>query len=409
MKHRGPTIEVETLPTYYIESADQFEVLVDQLCRVPRIAFDTEFVRDRHYTPLLELVQIATDDLVAVIDYRRQPNLRPLFEVLYDEAVLKVAHASRQDLEILYHLTHRIPQPWFDIQIAAAVTGLGTQLGFAHLVDRLLGVKLEKAQTLSNWSRRPLTAAQIEYALNDVRYLLPLHDELERRLRAGGRLEWFIHDMERYTAPYTFAQPDVREVWREVEGASRLTRQQLAVLRELATWREAVARRHNRALPFVARDGALLYLARRQPTTREPAELYRVRGLHRWSVEHYATEIIAAIERGQRIPPDERPRYDRATRPLTEDESALVTLMENWVQTRAKEHGVAPSILASHDELRALVRSHGDQNGLAELPVLQGWRQAVVGDELIALMEGKAVLSWNSIQGRLELQRNSSW
>jgi len=234
MKPRRPNIVIKTLPVLWVDTPEALADLERHLEGASRIALDTEFVRDRQYRPRLEIIQIATDDVLAVLDYRALQSLGFLADLLLDDRVLKVMHAARQDLEIFYGLLQRVPRPLADTQVAASVVGIGAQVGYANLVRQMLGIELQKAQTLTNWSHRPLSQRQIEYALNDVRYLLPLWDELERRLEAMQRTTWFWEEMERISEPHHFAPQALDDVWRSFKGASRLRHAEQAALRELA-------------------------------------------------------------------------------------------------------------------------------------------------------------------------------
>lgn len=402
MKPRRPDIELDDIPQAYVETASELAELVDHLAAAPRIGIDTEFVRDRQYTPVLELVQVATDDVLAIVDYRRLRDISPLLEIINTEAILKVIHAGRQDIEIFYELTQQVPGSLFDTQVAAAVLGLSSQMGYANMVDQLLGVTLDNKQALTNWSQRPLTDQQMAYAFDDVRYLLSLHTELQQRLEATGRFTWFIDEMAKHTDVVRFARSDPYDVWRKISGTSRMSAEQLAVLRELAAWRETVARRHNRALPFIASDGALKRLARQLPTA--VADLRRIRGLRSWSIDRYGDEILACIVRGQEMPREKKPAYRRGARPLTAEEAALLDVLEKWVQMRADEENLDHEVLATREDLRELVVSNGDTGGEAT-QVLNGWRRNVIGDELQSLVAGEAGLVWNPKRGRLELSR----
>lgn len=400
MKPRRPTVHIADKPTVYVDTLQKLEELAAQLRAVSRVAFDTEFLREVQYWPQLELVQLATDELLAVVDYRAVPTLEPLVEILTDESILKVAHAARQDLEIIYHLTRRVPRPLFDTQVAAALVGLGGQVGYANLVERVLGVSLKKSQTLTNWAQRPLTDAQFAYALDDVRYLLPLHDELAPQLAALKREAWFAREMEHLAEPRRYALVDPQEAWRNVKGASTLAPSDLAVLQAVAAWRERVARAHNRALPLILRDEALLAIARRKP--RSKSALRRIRGVHQWTLAHLADELLEVVQKAASLPREQWPRYERGRRPLTEDEQALVRLMAAWVRVRAQEKQVDPSLLATEDDLARLLLAY-EEGKHERQPLLQDWRRDVVGAELLALLEGRAALRWDQHQGRFVL------
>lgn len=396
MKPRRPNVVIKTLPVLWVDTPEALADLDRRLAGATRIALDTEFVRDRQYRPRLEIIQLATDELLAVLDYRALQSLGALADLLLDDRVLKVMHAARQDLEIFYDLLQRVPRPLADTQVAASVVGIGAQVGYANLVRQVLGIELQKAQTLTNWSQRPLSKRQIEYALDDVRYLLPLWDELERRLDAMQRTAWFWEEMERVSEPHHFAPSALDDVWRSFKGASRLRRAEQAALRELAAVRERIAREHDMALPFVMRDQTLFYLARRRPTSL--LELSEVHDIPDWVIEQYGQDLLdalaAATENEKTAPRQPRRRA------LTESEHEFVDVLLAWLQLRAREASVAPETLATRADLELLVATPPDER--ATLPLLQGWRREVVGETLLALLEGRAALMWNPVDGRLE-------
>jgi len=401
VKPRRPTVHIADIPVIYVDTRARLEEVARQLRGAPRLAFDTEFLRETQYWPQLEVMQLATDDVLVVVDYRAVPTLDPLLDVLLDPATLKVAHAARQDLETIHHLTRRVPAPLFDTQVAAALAGFGAQAGYATLVERLLGIPLQKSQTLTNWARRPLTEAQIAYALDDVRYLLPLHHELHRRLEAMGRSAWLEEEMRQLTSPALYAPPAPEEAWRHVKGASTLAPKELAVLQAVAAWRERVAREHNRALPLILRDNALVTIARRRPRSKQA--LRRIRGVHRWTLTRVADDLLEVIRRADELPPEQWPRHAHGHAPLTEDEQALLHIMSTWVRLRAEEMHLAPEALATEHDLRLLLHAHRKGHH-RHLPLLQGWRRAAVGDELVAIIEGRVALRWDAYQGRFVLE-----
>ncbi|MDQ7028607.1 MAG: ribonuclease D [Ardenticatenia bacterium] len=402
MKPRRPTVHIADLPVIHVETRAHLEQVAHHLRRTTRLAFDTEFLRETQYRPQLELIQLATDDLLVIVDYRAVPTLEPLLDVLLDPSTLKVVHAARQDLETIYHLTRRVPTPLFDTQVAAALVGLGAQAGYATLVEHLLGIQLPKSQTLTNWAHRPLTEAQVAYALDDVRYLLPLHDELGRRLEVTGRSTWFAEEMERLASPSLYAPVAPEEAWRQVRGASALSPKELAILQAVAAWRERVAREHNRALPLILRDSALIAIAKQRPRSKQA--LRRLRGIHRWTLTHFSDELLDIIREASHTPRDHRPqRAACGYPPLNEDEMALLALLRTWVRLRAEEMHVAPTALADEHDLRELLRAHR-QGTHDSLPLLRGWRREAVGDELIAILKGRAALRWDDYQRRFTLE-----
>ncbi|MDQ4075908.1 MAG: ribonuclease D [Chloroflexota bacterium] len=382
----------------YIRDPQALTSLVTEIRGVSRLAVDTEFVRERQYYPQLEIVQIATEDVEAVIDYRALGTLEPFPKLLNDPRTLKVLHAGYQDLEIFFNLTGAVPAPLFDTQVAAAMVGLGAQVGYARLVETLLGKSIRKSETLTDWAKRPLSKAQIEYALNDVRYLLDLHEKLKRRLEEMGRDEWLEDEWEAMTDPDSYRRVHPNEAYRHVQGVNRLRGHELPILRELAAWREREGIRRDRVPSHIVRDNILAELARRAPETIEG--LHEIRGLHHREIERNGKEILAAIQRGKEVPRKEWPRLpERST--LSDQESSLVVLMQAWLRARADAMNIAANYLATSSELRALVTASPEER--MTFDVLRGWRRRLVGADLLALLEGQASLAWEPETERLKL------
>ncbi|MBA3532629.1 MAG: ribonuclease D [Ardenticatenales bacterium] len=383
---------------HYINTIEALASLVAQLRGAPHLAVDTEFVRERQYYPQLEIIQIATPDVAAILDYRALGSLGPFTDILDDPAILKIFHAADQDLEIFFNLMGRIPTPLFDTQVAAAMVGQGAQIGYSRLVEGLLGVSLTKSQTLTDWTRRPLTLAQIEYALNDVRYLLPVYDRLQEQLEAMGRTEWLDDEWAAMSNPDSYRRVHPREAYRRISGMQRLKPRELALLRELAEWREREAIRRDRAPSLIIRDHLLVELVRQMPDSL--STLKEIRGLHEREVERHGKEILAALQRGGALPRTEWPKLPERN-DLSEQQNSLVSLMQSWLRARADEVNIAPHYLATAADLKELVSATPEAQ--ASLGVMRGWRHRLVGMDLLALAEGRAYLAWEPKKGHLRL------
>lgn len=382
----------------YIRTHQALQSFVEQIRGTPRLAIDTEFVRERQYYPQLEIIQVATPEGEAILDYRALKRLEPFTELLTDPATLKIFHAASQDLEIFFNLTKGVPAPLFDTQVAAAMVGLGPQVGYSRLVESLLGVTLHKTETLTDWSRRPLSEAQLAYALDDVRYLLPIHSLLQERLDEMGRSDWLKDEWDAMTNPDAYRRVHPRDAYRRVTGMNRLRPHELAILREVAEWREREAVRRDRAAPLVIRDHVLIEVTRRAPQSKEA--LAEIRSLHSRELDQYSEELLAAIQRGKRLPRGEWPRLpERVT--LSGPESSLVALMQAWLRARADEVNIAPNYLSTAAELQELVAASPEER--ADLAVLRGWRRRLLGADLLALVEGRAALAWEPTTHRLKL------
>jgi len=363
----------------FIDTPEQLDALCTRLRGQPWLAVDTEFLRERTYRARLCLVQLATDDVVACIDTLALERLDPLLDLLLDPATIKVLHAARQDLEIFYDLTGgRVPEPVFDTQLAATLAGFGDQIGYAELVRRLLGVTLDKSQTRTDWSARPLDPEQLSYAADDVRYLRTVYARLQEKLAAAERLTWLENDFTALVDPGQYRN-DPEMAWRKVRGANQLRGHQLASLKGLAAWRERYAASADRPRRWVLDDAALLALARSSPKRRE--QLAKVRGLGEGLVRRHGGDLLEVIRVAHEAEPATEPRQERP-RPLAAAEEASIDALMALVRLQAHQHQVAPATLATRRDLEALVRGERD------LPLLQGWRHGLIGELLERFLAG---------------------
>ncbi len=368
----------------YVRDDEGLRALVESMRGADVIAVDTEFMRERTYYARLCLIQVATDDVAAIVDPLEGLDLEPLFAVFRDPAITKVFHAGSQDLEILVRLMGEAPAPVFDTQVAATLDGLPAQVGYQPLIKSLLGVDLAKAHTFTDWAKRPLSAEQIRYALDDVVYMPKAYRLLQQQLAAAGRLGWLADDFERMADPATYAVIP-NEQYRRVKRASSLDRRSLAVLREVAAWREVEAQTRDVPKRWLVSDESLLELARRAPES--AAMLRGVRGLNEQVVRRSGEAILAAVRKGKAAPDDELPRFEKRKR-LEGEVDELADAMSALVRVRAKQHGVAPTLLATRADLE---RFAGGEREASALSV--GWRHTLVGADLEALLEGRIGLS----------------
>jgi ribonuclease D len=380
----------------YVADRGGLAGLAARLKGARRLAVDTEFVGEDTYVPRLEIVQIGDGAVEAIVDYRALGTLGDLGELLLDPAIEKVMHAGGQDLAIFAGILGQPPAPVFDAQVAAAMIGYGAQAAYAALVQRVLHRHVAKAETVSNWGQRPLTAAQLAYAREDIRYLLPLAEHLEERLAHLGRTEWAREEFQRLADPNRYRAPDDRLRYTRVRDRGKLSRRGLGILRELAAWREAEARRRDLPRGRVVADEVLVEIARLAP--HEAAALRGLRRLGPGAVERYREAILEAVARGQATPERDLPR-ERAG-PRQELPAGLVDLLQAFLQARAEQEHLATSVLASVADLHALAEAHGagDLNGL---PILEGWRRELAGEDLLALLQGRAALAVEPATGRV--------
>lgn len=375
----------------YIRDAEALSEAVEALCSAPVVALDTEFMRERTYFARLCLVQMATTEASYLIDaIALEGKLEPLARVLGAPGVVKIVHAGSQDVEILLRATGSTVAPVFDTQIAATLAGFPTQVGYAQLVHDLLGVKIDKSDTFTDWSVRPLSEAQLVYAEADVLHLPAVYRLLHERLVREGRLGWLADDFERLADPATY-EVDPREQYRRVKRASSLDRRSLAVLRELAAWRETEAQRRDTPKRWLISDESLIEVARRRPAS--AAELATIRGVNDRVASRNASAVLAAIEAGMAVPDDELPRLPKRDR-IPADAQPVADLLNAVLRVRAREHGVAPGLIASRDDLERFAA--GDREGH---PLSSGWRHTLAGAELGAILDG--VVSVRVVDGKL--------
>lgn len=366
----------------FIDDHETLRKWCERLRPTDFVCLDTEFIRERTYYPKLCLIQIRCGDRIACIDPLAVADLGPLLDILFDPAICKVLHAARQDLELFYHLTGRIPAPLFDTQTAAALLGLPEQVGYAALVRKLLGVSLDKTHARTDWSARPLSPQQLRYAADDVRYLAEAYLKQLDVLRASGKLPWLREDFELLTDIELY-QPQPEQAWRRIKEAHRLRPAQRTTLAALAAWRERLAMQTDKPRQWVLKDDVLVEVARKRPEDRQRLEA--VRGMERGWVQRRGDELLKVIRQAAN---DSAPSLDAAQRPPELDvrQEALVDAMSALIRLRASEHGINPGLLATRGNLQRIA-SGGDN-----VRVLQGWRGALVGRDLEALQQGKVTL-----------------
>ena len=352
------------------------------------VTVDTEFLRERTYYSKLCLVQLAVpgdtrDDAVLVDPLEGGLSLEPLYELFRDPSVVKVFHAARQDLEIFYVDAGVIPEPMFDTQVAAMVCGFGEQVGYETLVRRIAKQQLDKTSRFTDWSRRPLTEAQKKYALADVTHLRDIYEFLARKLEQTGRDKWVAEELRTLTNPETYVvKPE--DAWKRIKtrnGSGRF----LAVLRELARFREGYAQSRDVPRSRVYKDDAMVELASTKPATLQ--DLSRSRLLLREARKGEIAEgILRAVEEGLKCPPEDMPKLDTARSKLQVN-PALADLLRVLLKAKSEEFGVASKLIASASDLDEL------SAGARDLPALSGWRRDVFGGDALRLCDGEIALA----------------
>jgi len=383
------------------------ESLCHTLRQSPRLALDTEFVGEDTFIPRLELIQVATAATAAVIDFpavQASGSLDVFWELICDAKIEKIVHAGRQDLDLFAIHAGQIPKPFFDTQIAAAMVGYGAQVAYANLVQRLHGKKLAKAHTFTNWSARPLSADQIAYALEDVEFLLSIHTHLQDRLSTLGRLEWVSEEFARLETAVGEKSREPQERYQRIRGWDTLKPKGAAVLRELAAWREAEARRRNVPRGRVMRDEVLLQLARHPP--KSVNELRGLRGVHSSEVDRQGVQLLATITSALALPPSAWPEVPRERKPDPES-TGIVELLQAVLKARAAEEGIAPTMLATSADLQTLVEAKQSRTAL-DVPILHGWRRQLAGDLLLQVLDGAVTITVDRISGALRMTQGST-
>ncbi|MFZ2170117.1 MAG: ribonuclease D [Methylococcaceae bacterium] len=367
----------------YINTPDQLANLCEQIKQEPWLALDTEFLREKTYYPKFCLLQIATPEWVACVDPIALPNLKDLFDEIYNPAIVKVFHSCRQDLEIFYQLTGKLPAPLFDTQVAAPLLGFQDNPGYAMLVSSLLSINLNKAHTRADWSKRPLTDAQIEYAADDVIYLCQIYQIMVQKLTELGRIDWLKHDFAELTNPALYVVAP-EKAWFKIRGKNKLTGKQLSIIQTLAQWREKTAQSEDRPKSWLLRDEMLFDLAKLQPETIE--DLANVRGINERAVNRYGKELCQLISLAKNrapLPLNEKGRPAKKT----QQQEAILDILTALVRIRAEENSLNPTILASRKDLEVLLFNDDD-----ECPLLHGWRFTMAGKELVGLLKGELLL-----------------
>ncbi len=362
----------------YIDKPEQLPSLCEQISREPWIALDTEFLREKTYYPKFCLLQIAAPGWVACVDPLAIADLSPLFAAIYAPNITKVFHSCRQDLEIFYQITGRIPSPIFDTQIAAPLLGFQENPGYAMLVSSFLNINLSKAHTRTDWSARPLSQDQIQYAADDVIYLCEIYSKMCEQLENLGRLNWLDSDFALLNDPELY-QLSPENAWFKIRGKNKLTGKQLSILQTLSEWREYTAQTENKPRNWLFPDDMLLELAKLQPDTM--SDLTKIRNINERSANRYGKTICGLIAEAKQHPPKPLKEKDRPGK-KTQQHEAVVDVLSAVVRIRAEENSLNPVILATRKELEQLV--FGDE----ECPLLHGWRYNMAGKELQGLLQG---------------------
>ncbi len=377
-----------------ITKTKDLEALCSRLAEGEFVCVDTEFMRENTYYPMLCLVQVGNEEEAAAIDPLADGiDLSPLLDLLCEnDEVLKVFHAGGQDVEIVYNLTGKTPFPIFDTQIAMMAISQSEQIGYANLVESWLNKTIDKGARFTDWSRRPLTERQIEYAIGDVTYLAKIFPKILKKLIKTDRGHWLNAEMEKLADPANYAN-DLDLAWRRIRAPGR-NPQVLGRLKALAAWRETEAQDKNIPRGRIIRDETLADLASHPP--KKQADLAKVRGLsNAWKENDIGKRLMRVLRDAEPLDSEEMPEKPKRGAPLGKEGALVADLLKLLLKIRAREIDVASRLLTRSDELEALAA------GVRKLEVLDGWRYEVFGKDALDLVEGK--LAFAVEKGRLKM------
>jgi ribonuclease D len=367
-----------------INTTDDLAEACSRMAAQPFVTVDTEFLRETTYYPLLCVAQMATPEEAIVIDALATGlDLTPFFALMANESVVKVFHAARQDIEIVWNMAKTIPHPIVDTQVAAMVLGYGDSISYDQLVQRITGDALDKSHRFTDWTRRPLTDAQIAYAVSDVTHLRDVYLKLATDLEKRGRSNWVEAEMEVLTSPDTY-RGDPERAWERLKNRVRKPKE-LAVLMEVAAWREREAQTRDVPRGRVIKDEVVVDIAVQAPTTIE--RLGQLRSLPKgFERSRWGEQIVDACKRGLERDPKNLPRLERY-KPAPNG-AATVELLKVLLRMTAERHGVAAKIIATVEDLDRIAA-----NDEADVPALKGWRRELFGDKALALKQGRLALA----------------
>lgn len=378
MRYTAPHMRIVT-------SSDDLTSACQRLSTSEYVAVDTEFMREQTFWPQLCLIQLASPDDALIVDPMAPGlDLSPFWALMGNESVVKVFHAARQDIEIVYARAGLVPHPVFDTQVAAMVCGFGESVSYVNLVKSVTGTDLDKSSRFTDWSRRPLSAGQLEYALGDVTHLRDVYRHLKADIEATNRLAWLNEEMGVLTDPKTY-ESHPEQAWQRLKLRVK-NRKALAVLMELAAWRERLAQAQDVPRSRILRDEALYDIASQAPTT--PEQMSQLRTLSEgFSRSARAREIVEAVKKGLERDPKSVPAINRGQQ-LSADSTALIELLRVLLKAAAARHRVAPRLIAGSEDLeRIAVEAEPD------IPALKGWRRRLFGEDALRLKRGEIALT----------------
>lgn len=373
---------------HLITEQRELEAAIANFERCEFVTVDTEFIRETTYWPELCLIQVAAPGSAVLIDpLSPDIDLQPFFRLMANEAVTKVFHAARQDIEIVFNRGGLIPHPVFDTQVAAMVCGFGDSVSYDQLVQKVTGVHIDKSSRFTDWRHRPLTEKQLDYALADVTHLIEVYRHLKAELEREERAHWLNEEMEILTSRETY-DPHPEDAWKRLKMRIRKP-QELAVLQAVAAWREREARERNVPRGRVLKDDAIYEIAQQQP--RDAAALARLRTTPKgWERSAAAAAMLAVIDAALSVPKEELPKLPRPPQ-AAEGSNAAAELLRVLLRLVAEKEGVAAKVLASGDDIDRIA-TDGEK---AEVAALSGWRREVFGEQALKLVRGEIAIKFD--------------
>ncbi len=368
-----------------IKTTDALAAACAELAQSDFLTIDTEFIRETTFWPELCLIQMANDGREFIVDPLSEAlELQPFFDLMADRSVVKVFHAARQDIEIIYHLGNLIPHPIFDTQVAAMVCGFGDSVSYDQLVQRTCGTHIDKSSRFTDWRQRPLSERQLTYALADVTHLRDVYRLLNTRLEEENRSHWVKEEMDILESPATYdLHPE--DAWKRLRMRVRKPHE-LAVMKEVAAWREREARRRNIPRGRVLKDDAIYEIAQQQP--RDAAALGRLRTISKgWERSQSGQAIIDAVQTAMSMPKEDMPRLTRPAQ-VPEGAGAASELLKVLLKLTTEKYGVAPKVIANADDLERIAAEGED----AKVAALKGWRRELFGEKALRLLRGEMAL-----------------
>ena len=373
----------------YIDNNQALADFCNEIVDCQYCALDTEFVREKTYFPVLALIQLATETRQACIDPLAISDFAPLVTLFENESMLKILHSPGQDLELFLHDFNSLPRPVFDTQLAAAVLGYANQIGYADLVQRLCGVQLDKKHTRANWARRPLSEGELDYAMDDVRYLIDMQQQLTAELQKRGRLDWVQADFERMTRAETYTL-DATLLWKRLKGVQRLKGKALNNADQLCRWRERVAIDKNRPRRWIIKDEDIVDIARFAPASHQ--ELAQIGNLSKDYIKKNGDAILGVLREAASIDPSDYPRQDDMLK-LNNQQQAVGDCLMALCRVICEDNDISLASVTTKKEIDRLV------SGERDLKLCSGWRHEMLGRHLVAFLDGDIGLQMTA--GRL--------